>query len=148
MAKGKVLALKREIPKTWEEALQEFLFWKQAQGLAERTLTDYRKQVSQLYHRHPEAYDPQKLKPVVLVYMSQEVKPATFNLRLVYLKAFFDWCIPEGICFENPLNGFRRRKTEDRVVNIEETVLSKLISLQHTCILHLRRYKDDCYKMG
>jgi site-specific recombinase XerC len=61
--------------------------------------------------------------------MAQPVKPATFNLRLIYLKAFFAWCIQEGIFTENPLDGFKRKKVEGRIVNIQEDVLTKLLSL-------------------
>ncbi|MHB1041748.1 MAG: hypothetical protein ACYC0Q_02805 [Eubacteriales bacterium] len=57
MAKRKVL-VKKEIPETWEDALWGFLFWKQALGLAERTLTDYRKHVSQLFKRYPKPLIP------------------------------------------------------------------------------------------
>lgn len=45
MAKGKVQVIRKKVPTDWEDALQGFLFLKQAQGLAERTLTDYRKHI-------------------------------------------------------------------------------------------------------
>lgn len=105
------------------------MYWKQAQNLAERTLADYRNHVSQLFNRQPKAFDPKFQKTEVFEYMAQPVKPATFNLCLIYLKAFFDWCIQEGIFLENPLNGFKRKKVEGRIVNIEEDVLTKLLSL-------------------
>ena len=129
MAKGKVKTIRKEVPTDWKDALQGFLFWKQAQGLAERTLTDYRKHVSQLFNRFPKAFDAKKLKPAVLEYMAQPVKPVTFNLRFIYLRAFFDWCIQEGIFAENPLKGFKRRKAEGRVVNLDEDILTNLLSL-------------------
>lgn len=141
MAKRKVLAIKEEVQTTWEEALQGFLFWKKAQGLAERTLTDYRKHVSQLFHRFPTAFSTPKLKPALLEYMSQQVKPATFNLRLIYLRTFFDWCIQEGILTENPLTGFKKKKAEGRIVNIDEAILTKLLSLpQKDTFAGLRDY--------
>ncbi len=34
---------------SWEKAKQGFLFWKQAQGLSERTLFDYRKHLKQFF---------------------------------------------------------------------------------------------------
>lgn len=123
------MAIKKEVPATWEEALQEFLFWKQGQGLAERTLADYQSHVNQFFRRYPKAYSSPKLKVSVLEYMAQPVKPATFNLRLIYLKVFFDWCIQEAIFQENPLAGFKRKKTESKIVNLEETVLTRLLAL-------------------
>ncbi|MEW5953310.1 MAG: hypothetical protein AB1815_06095 [Bacillota bacterium] len=85
MAKRKVLSARGNLPETWEEAMKGFLFWKQAQGMSQRTLKDYRKHISQLFNHYPEAYNPSKLKLNVLEYMAKPVKPATFNLRLVYI---------------------------------------------------------------
>ncbi|WP_207744510.1 phage integrase N-terminal SAM-like domain-containing protein [Desulfallas sp. Bu1-1] len=92
--------------------MQDFLYWKQAQGVSERTIQDYRLHISQFFKRHPKVYDPKTLKKNLLENMAQPVKPSTFNLRLTYLKVFFNWCIQEGIFTENPLSGFRRRKDE------------------------------------
>nr|WP_315988976.1 hypothetical protein [Desulforamulus aquiferis] len=86
-------------------------------------MKDYRSHVNILFSRYPEAFDNEHLKPAVLEYMAQPVKPATFNLRLVYLKAFFDWCVKEEYIVKNPLEGFKRRKDEGRIVNIEEVPL-------------------------
>ena len=42
--------------------------------------------------------------------MGENIKPATYNLRLVYLRAFFQWCIEEGyLTVENPLKSFKRK---------------------------------------
>lgn len=141
MAKGKVLRIRKDVPDTWEEALQQFCFWKQAQGLSQRTIIDYRTQISILFRRFPEAYNPKKLKATTLEYMAQQVKPATFNIRLVNLKAFFEWCMKEGIFPENPLEGFKRRKAEGRVVNIDENTLTRLFKMpDKTTFTGLRDY--------
>jgi site-specific recombinase XerD len=129
MAKGKVLTIRKRGMLTGEEALQGFIFWKQAQNVSERTLKDYRSHVGQFFKRFPETFNSKNLKLSILEYMAQKVKPATFNLRLVYLRAFFDWCIQEGFLTENPLAGIKRRKTEDRIVNIEANTLTRLLSI-------------------
>lgn len=129
MAKGKVLRLKKDVPPTWEEALQQFLYWKQAEGLSTTTLADYRKHIGQFFRRHQDAYNPKNLKAAALEYMAQPVKPATYNLRLVYLKTFFSWCIKEGIHPENPLTGLKKRKDEGRVVNLDTEIITRLITL-------------------
>ena len=139
MAKRKI-NVKKSRPGTSEEALQSFLFWKQAQGLSERTVKDYRSHVALFFKRHPEAYND-NLKPAVFEYMAQPVKPATFNLRLVYLKAFFEWCVGEKIFEENPLDNIKRKKAEGRVVNINEQTLIKLLKLpDKTTFSGLRDY--------
>ncbi|MTI84264.1 MAG: site-specific integrase [Firmicutes bacterium] len=114
---------------TWQDALQNFIYWKQAMGLADVTISDYRYHVTQFFTRHPEAFTQQSLKRSVLKYMSQKVKPATYNLRLVYLRTFFNWCIEEGILPENPLAGFKKRKDEGRIVKLDAETITKLISL-------------------
>ena len=129
MAKRKVLTIKKEVPATWGEALQAFSFWKQAHGVSERTIQDYQTHVNILFSRFPNTFNAKKLKPAVLEHMAQPVKPATFNLRLIYLRAFFDWCIQEGILTENPLTGFKRKKAEGRIVNIEQEALTQLLQL-------------------
>jgi hypothetical protein len=34
MGRSKVVSIKKECPATWGEALQQFLWWKQAQGVS------------------------------------------------------------------------------------------------------------------
>ena len=128
MAKGKVIRLKKDLPATWQEALEQFIFWKQAQGRRERTLSDYKHVVSLFFKRHPEAWAG-KLKQAVYAFFSEEIKPATYNLRLAYLKQFFAWCVKEGIFPENPLTGFKKKKDSGRVVNLDVETLQKLLAL-------------------
>lgn len=134
MAKAKVLRLRSEAPTTWQEALQLFLYWKQAQGRSETTLKDYSKVVGLFFKRHPDAWKGTDLKQAVYSFLGEPVKPATYNLRLTYLKQFLGWCVREGIFPENPLDGFRRKKAEGRVVSLDSDTLKKLIALpdQHT----------------
>ncbi|MTI84282.1 MAG: site-specific integrase [Firmicutes bacterium] len=136
MAKKRVssVAKKKSTPKTeqWKEALQSFLLWKQAQGLSETTIRDYRTHANIFFKRHPQAFNSKKIKPAIYEYMSEPIKPATFNLRLAYLRAFFNWCVDEGYLTENPLAGFKRRKAESRIVNLDEETLSRLIKQPDT----------------
>ncbi len=113
---------------TWEEALQEFLFKKQAEGVSERTLKDYRSHVSRFFSQYPEAW-PDKLKLAVLEYMAQPKSPAYFNLCLIYLRAFFQYCLQEGYITSNPLAGFKRKKVADRFVNLDIDTLKALLEL-------------------
>ncbi len=126
---SKKLKLKKQIPESWTDALQQFLYLKQAQGLAPRTLEDYRKHVTHFFTKYPQAYQEENLKQSIFEYMAQNVKPGTYNIRLVYLKAFYGWCASEGIFTTNPLDGFHRKKDEGRIVNIDPDVLSRLIAL-------------------
>ena len=129
MAAERVKKVKKQIQASWQDALQNFLYWKQAQGLASRTLDDYRTHVTQFFTRYPQAYQEENLEKDIFEYMAQPVKPATFNIRLVYLKAFFSWCVDENIFSANPLGAFKRKKDQGRIVNIDPDIIKKLISL-------------------
>lgn len=73
-----------------EQVIEQFIYWKQAQGLSPTTISDYRNHVKRFFKRFPDAFENQdKLKNSLLKYMSQPVKPATYNLRLTYLRVFF-----------------------------------------------------------
>lgn len=126
---AKVLRIEKKIPRTWEEASANFLFWKQAEGVSERTIEDYSYHITKFYKRFPDCFTSGKLKPAVLRYMSDKIKPATFNIRLVYLKTFFSWCVRERIIDENPLEGISKRKTEGRVLDINLDLIKALIGL-------------------
>jgi site-specific recombinase XerD len=126
---AKVLRIDKRLPQTWEEALEAFLLWKKAQGRRTTTLNDYCYHVQKFLKRFPQAFEAEHARRCVLEYMSEEMKPATFNLRLVYLRAFFDWCVKEGLFPENPLAGLKKRKDEGRVVNHDEETLRRLLAL-------------------
>ncbi|NPV89229.1 MAG: site-specific integrase [Firmicutes bacterium] len=129
MAKKTVLKFNRNAPQTWEDALQEFLWYKQAEGISETTANDYRTHISMFYKSFPAAYEEEQLKRSVLEYMAKPAKPAYYNLKLIYLRAFFNWSVKEGIYCSNPLTGFKKRKADGRVVNLTEESLRKLLSL-------------------
>lgn len=125
----KIIALRNIQEVSLEEALQEFLFWKQAQGISKTTIIDYDTHIKRFFLRYPDAWQTNEFKRSVYEYLNQDIKPATYNLRLIYLRAFFNWCMTEGFLTENPLVGFKRRKASPRIVDIKEDVLLRLLSL-------------------
>lgn len=129
---ARVLRIGNIVPKTWDDACQDFIHWKMAQGLSDTTINDYKKHIRQFFSRYPKAFDERYLKDGLLEYMSQPIKPATYNLRLVYLRAFLNWCVKEGIITSNPLVNFKRRKDPGRICTIEQETLQKLITLPNT----------------
>lgn len=126
---ARVFRLDKRLPDSWQAALSDFLTWKQAQGAAPRTLHDYQDHVRQFFTRFPDAYNPQLVRQRVLAYMAEDVAPATFNLRREYLKAFFSWCVREGIFPENPLADVPKRKDPGKVRHLPEDVLRELLRL-------------------
>jgi site-specific recombinase XerD len=123
--------IKQFVPSSLGEALEHFLLWKKAQGLSEQTLEDYTNHVKLFLKRYPDVKDSyENLERDVFLHLGQDnIKPATYNNRLVYLRTFFNWCVDKDIISENPLSGFKKRKAEGRIVNIEESTLIALIQL-------------------
>ena len=114
---------------SWQEAADEFIYFKMAEGRAEQTIQDYKEHLPRFFKRFPDAFDPQKARKCVLEYMSDKIKPATYNLRLAYLRCFFSWCVKEGILPSDPTEGLKKKKDEGRIVSIEDDVLKRLLEL-------------------
>lgn len=112
---------------SWESALREYLLVKKAQGLRESTLGAIRETVSLMFRRYPGAWE--NPREGVLRFLSENVKPATFNYRLSYLKGFFSWAAQQGYVPENPAEGFKKRKAGHRIVDIPEGTLRRLLQL-------------------
>ncbi|MDI9462496.1 MAG: hypothetical protein QM368_02655 [Bacillota bacterium] len=83
-------------PVTWESALNEFLLFRQAQELSQNTLKDNERFVRLFLKHYPNSF-PDGLNKAVYEFMRREVAPATYNLRLINLKIFFNWCLQKGI---------------------------------------------------
>ncbi len=127
---GNVAKIKVGEKLNWESILQEFLLFKKAEGRSETTIKDYNYHVNAFFKKYPEAVDEDDLNKYVLKYMGQEgIAPATFNIRLIYLRAFFSYCADNGYLIWNPLMKIKKRKTQDRIVDIPEEVLKKLLKL-------------------
>lgn len=127
--KKRVVKTKRTTPAQWQDALQEFLYFKQAQGLRPSTVSDYKYHVEQFFKRHPEASDPKNIRSAILVYMTEPIKPATYNLRLQYLRQFFFFCVEQGTYESSPMEGLKKQRQEARIVNLSTETLTKLIYL-------------------
>ncbi len=96
-----------------EQALNTFMTFKKASGIAPRTITDYHKVVGSFFRDHREAWNtPQTMRTAITAWLSQDIAPATYNLRLVYLRAFWRWAVVEGLQPETPepFRGLKRRK--------------------------------------
>jgi site-specific recombinase XerD len=131
---------------TWEQALKEFILWKQAQAVSDTTLNDYESHVSRFFQRY-DCWQKPSFREYVHEYMSDKIKPATYNLRLIYLRAFFKWCMDEGEGYltVNPLAEFKRKKAEPRIVDVPEDRLQKLLTLpDHNTFAGLRDYSLIC----
>lgn len=77
----------------WDELLGVFLAEKKAQRRSQTTIKDYDYHIRQFYKRYPEG----DIKTNIYSYMSEDIAPATYNLRLAYLRSFYNWCYRKRI---------------------------------------------------
>lgn len=108
-------------------ALEEFLLAKQADGVSQRTLDDYRFHVEAFLKASPNATTYEALQKAVFRYFSQPCSPGYRNIRLRYLKAFFNWCVAEGYLPANPTAGIKKAKED--LSNIRHVPLEALKKL-------------------
>lgn len=112
----------------WTDALEDFLELKRVEGLSEQTRSDYNRTTRLFFKRFPDAWESDdKLKDAAYAHLSEDIMPATFNNRLVYLRTFFKWCVETGKIDSNPLANIKKRKAESRIVAIEAEVLRRLL---------------------
>ncbi|CAB3391621.1 MULTISPECIES: tyrosine-type recombinase/integrase [Kyrpidia] len=126
-ARAKRTVRENRVKVSWQDAIEEYLMVRKAEGLRPATLKSQRQVLSLLYLRYPETWENPKAG--VLKFLSEDIKPATYNIRTAYLKTFFDWCRKQGYMTENPIEGFKKRKAGHRIVNIEPDVLQRLLQL-------------------
>lgn len=125
----KTVPLRKATYHTWEEALEAFLLWKRATGLADRTLDDYQDHISRFFGKFPESWLNPNLENCLYQYLGEEIAPVTFNIRKLNLKGFISWLVSQGVIDRNPLDGIKTRHTEPRIVKIPTDILQKLLHL-------------------
>ena len=115
-----------------EEAAQSFLTCKTAAKAAPKTCKEYAKTIRQFFAAFPQAWSsPLKMRTAFLSWLSQEVAPATYNLRLIYVRAFWRWCVDEGIQQPepDPFRGLKRRSAPGRFCDIDAAKVKELLAL-------------------
>jgi integrase len=107
----------------------EFLLARQADGLAPRTLADYCWHIEkfmELTGPNP-TYDT--IRKALLQHLSEPSSPRYRNIKLQYLRAFFNWCVREGYLPNNPTEGIRKVKEDiSNVRHVSIEVVKKLLS--------------------
>lgn len=92
--------------------LDEFLVVKRADGISQRTLDDYHYHVKAFLDSSPNISTYDDLQRAVIRYFTQPYSPGYRNIKLRYLKAFFNWCVREGYLPANPTEGIKKAKED------------------------------------
>ena len=108
-------------------ALDEFLLVKEADGLAQCTLNDYRRHVGNFLETcQGSTYEA--LRKAVIRYFSQPSSPGYRNVRLRYIKAFFNWCVKEGYLPNNPAQDIGKAKEDlNKIRHVPLEAVKKLL---------------------
>jgi hypothetical protein len=77
-----------------EDMINIFIAFKTAQGLAERTINDYKHHLGKLENL---IGDDKNFRTASLAYLSGNTNNTTYNFRYRALKVFFDFCIEENM---------------------------------------------------
>lgn len=127
--KKRTLTISNELE--WQNALEDFLLFKKAEGRSERTIQDYSYHVKAFFNHNDgvKLSDAKSLRECALEFMAQTAKPAYYNNKLVYLKTFFNWCLSEGIISENPVGDMKRVKADERISELSVITIKKLLQL-------------------
>lgn len=111
-----------------EDIVPQFILFKQASGLSDRTINDYKKMLKLFFSRFPDALDFPREK--TMEFLSKYKNPGSYNINYAYLKVFWDWVQAEGYFKgdRHPLDGLKKRKPRGRIVQLSEKDISRLLS--------------------
>lgn len=111
-----------------EDIVPMFILFKEASGLSDRTILDYKQRLGLFFLRFPDALDFPRER--TLEFLSAYKNPCTFNLYYAYLKVFWDWVQAEGYFKgdRHPLDGLKKRKPRGRIVQLSEKDIARLLS--------------------
>ncbi len=110
-----------------EDIIPAFLLFKKATGISPNTLKDYQRTLRLFFSRHPDGLD--KPRESTLAFLSPYSNAYTYNQKFAYLKVFWNWTLSEGYFRGgvHPLHGLKKRRTQGRIVQLEEKEVSTLL---------------------
>lgn len=114
------------------KSFQDFLVFKQAQGICQETIRQYKVNFKMYCRYCEDSLDINNLKQGALKLFSSlsNKSNVTYNMPYKYLNCFFNWCIKEGILEINPLKalGLKKKKEKPREVNIPYAVINEVLN--------------------
>jgi len=128
-----------------EDIVPQFILFKQASGLSERTIRDYKQLLKLFFLRYPDALEFPRERTLEL--LSTCKSPCYYNNCFANIKVFWDWAMSEGYFKgdRHPLDGLRKRKPRGRIVQLSETEIARLLQQpDRCCYTGLRDYALMC----
>lgn len=105
----------RKTRENLHEVVEEFISFKTAQKLRERTIAEYRKYLNDFVRKSADSLDADNLKEDLLSYFSAipDTSPARYNHPYQYLHALFSWCVKQDYLIYNPFEKLDLKKRRD-----------------------------------
>lgn len=96
------------------DAISEFLLRKRADGLRDRTLKDYQKELGK-FAATTNSLDEKELRHAVIDYFAAipDTSAAIYNRPYTCLKCFFSWCVDQEYLIYNPIDKEKLKKRGD-----------------------------------
>lgn len=118
---------------TYSKLKKQFLFFKKAQGLSNRTLKDYHmtfELLEKYYKQDVIILEDMKQALLEMFVPLSNGAPATFNIPFANLTCFFNWAMSNGYIKNNPLSmtGLRKKKDVGRIRTIPQDIIKKLLN--------------------
>jgi len=113
--------------RTLRDAANEFLAYKKAQKLRERTLGDYKKYIDAFVEDSSNTLDADILKSEIIDYFEDipTTSPSRYNHPYQYLHALFAWCAKQEYISYNPFEKLELKKIKDEG-NIQPATIGEI----------------------
>lgn len=109
--------------------VEDFLNLKKAEGVTQYTITSFRSAYRQFFADYKGTLrEGVKLHRAVTLFLADK-KAGYYNKLLQALRQYFNYCILERICKENPTDGMRYKREGGRIVDHSDKVIKTLLSL-------------------
>ena len=105
----------RKTKKTLHEVMEEFIAFKAAQKVRERTIRDYQKYLNDFVQKSTDSLELDDLKGDLLHYFAAipNTSPARFNHPYQYLHVLFSGCVKQDYLICNPFAKLDLKKRRD-----------------------------------
>lgn len=118
---------------TLQEAINEFLKVKKAQGMSELTMKDYYRTFNSYMKISSNTLKMSDLKSDLLSFLTplSDASPAKFNRPYSNLNTLFNWLIQQNVYQDNPLKsiGLKKKKDEGRIRCVETDNIKTLLDV-------------------
>ncbi|NLO38087.1 MAG: tyrosine-type recombinase/integrase [Ruminiclostridium sp.] len=122
-----------------QEAMNDFLKFKTAQGMSELTMRDYHNTFERFMRIACNTLSPDILKQELLEFLTPlaDASPAKFNRPYSNLNSFLNWLIFQGVIEINPLLsiGLKKKRDEGRIRCIDVKYIKVLLD-----VINLKTY--------